>query len=132
MRNTLRKKHYTPEVYLNIINQINIIIKMAENTVKMKPVDTSTAQERPEKMSYEQLENIARQLSAQNEQLVMQLNSMRNTYILNIMEFLMRIAEHPDNYPSELVDYCRTEVSNKIYEFTKKESKNDTDTNNPN
>lgn len=104
---------------------------MAENTVKMKPVDTSTAQERPEKMSYEQLENIARQLSAQNEQLVIQINSMRNTYILNIMEFLMRIAEHPDNYPSELVDYCRTEVSNKIYEFTKKESKNDTDTNNP-
>ena len=43
------------------------------------------------------------------------------------MEFLMRIAEHPDNYPSELVDYCRKEVSNKIYEFTKKESKNDTD-----
>lgn len=104
---------------------------MAENTVKMKPVDTSTAQERPEKMSYEQLENIARQLSAQNEQLVMQINSLRNTYIFTIMDYLMRIAEHPDNYPPELVDYCRVEVNNKIHEFTKKDSDNGTNTNNP-
>lgn len=108
---------------------------MAENTVKMKPVETTTAQEkqeRPEKMSYEQLENIARQLSMQNEQLVMQINSLRNTYIFTIMDYLMRVVEHSDNYPSELVDYCRAEVKNKIYEFTKKETQNDTNTNSPN
>lgn len=86
-----------------------------EENVKFK----AEGSEKPEKMPYEQLENIARQLSIQNEQMREQLQNSQMGYMWTVLDLLMRIAEHKDCYPTELVSYCISEIEKKVNQLTR-------------
>lgn len=74
---------------------------MEENKVK---------NERPEKMSYEQLENIAHQLSEQNKQLYMKLQSANMTNLFKRLDYLFKVVENSGKFNSEFVNKCVKEI----------------------
>lgn len=91
-----------------------------EDNVKFK----AEGSEKPEKMPYEQLENIARQLSIQNEQMREQLQCTQMGYMWSVLDMLMRITEHKDCYPEKLVSYCTSEIEKKVNQLTKGDNNN--------
>lgn len=78
---------------------------MEENKVK---------NERPEKMSYEQLENIAHQLSEQNKQLYMKLQSANMTNLFKRLDYLFKVIENSDKFNKEFVNKCLTEIESSM------------------
>lgn len=74
---------------------------MEENKVK---------NERPEKMSYEQLENVAHQLSEQNKQLYMKLQSVNMTNLFKRLDYLFKVVENSEKFNKEFVDKCIKEI----------------------
>ena len=80
---------------------------MEEQKGKVVEMQSTTKEtERPEKMSYEQLENIAHQLSEQNKQLYMKLQAtnMSNMFkqdflekCITEIEEIMTVPEEPEN-----------------------------------
>lgn len=74
---------------------------MEENKVK---------NERPEKMSYEQLENVAHQLSEQNKQLYMKLQSVNMTNLFKRLDYLFKVVENSEKFSREFVDKCIKEI----------------------
>lgn len=78
---------------------------MEENKVK---------NERPEKMSYEQLENVAHQLSEQNRQLYMKLQSANMTNLFKRLDYLFKVIENSDKFNKEFVNKCLTEIESSM------------------
>ena len=62
-----------------------------EKVVEMQPTTKET--ERPEKMSYEQLENIAHQLSEQAKQLYMKLQAANMGNMFKRLDYLFKVVE---------------------------------------
>lgn len=78
---------------------------MEENKVK---------NERPEKMSYEQLENVAHQLSEQNRQLYMKLQSANMTNLFKRLDYLFKVIENSDKFNKEFGNKCLTEIESSM------------------
>ena len=68
--------------------------------------------ERPEKLSYEQLENVAAQLSEQNRQLNERFQNVANVY--NRLNFLFKVMEHFQRFNAGFVSRCSSEIENII------------------
>lgn len=82
---------------------------MEKKEVKMTPVKgAKKVAERPEKMSYEQLENVAAQLSDQNRKLTQRFESVANIY--NRLEFLFKVIENFEKFNPEFSKRCATEI----------------------
>jgi len=64
----------------------------------------------PEKMSYEQLENIAHQLSEQNRQLYMQLQNAQMTNVFKRLDYLFKVVENSSMFSTEFTNKCITEI----------------------
>lgn len=75
---------------------------MEENEVKETPAQ--------EKMSYEQLNNIAHQLSEQNRQLYMKLQEANMSNMFKRMDYLFKVLEVPEMFTPEFVDKCAKEI----------------------
>lgn len=67
---------------------------MEEKVIKMNEVKSNTEpQTEKKKLSYEELENVANQLSAQNQQMYKQIQASNTSLFLARMDFLIKIAE---------------------------------------
>ena len=81
--------------------------KKEAKVVGMKP-EAETA--RPEKMSYEQLENIAHQLSVQAKQLYARLQEANMANMFKRLDYLFKVVENAHAFNEEFVAKCVTEI----------------------
>ena len=76
--------------------------------VDMQPATKET--ERPEKMSYEQLENIAHQLSEQAKQLYMKLQAANMSNMFKRLDYLFKIVENGHMFKQDYLEKCIAEI----------------------
>lgn len=79
-----------------------------EKVVKMQPATKET--KRPEKMSYEQLENIAHQLSEQSKQLYMKLQAANMNNTFKRLDYLFKVVENGHMFKQDFLEKCITEI----------------------
>lgn len=78
-----------------------------EVKVEMKP---TLEAENPKKMSYEQLENIAHQLSNQVNQLYAKLQEANLTNMFKRLDYLFKVVENAHAFNEEFVAKCVAEI----------------------
>ena len=76
--------------------------------VEMQPVTKET--ERPEKMSYEQLEQIAHQLSEQARKLYSQLQQSNMTNMFKRLDYLFKVVENGHMFKQDFLEKCIAEI----------------------
>lgn len=76
--------------------------------VEMQPATKET--ERPEKMSYEQLENVAHQLSEQAKQLYMKLQAANISNMFKRLDYLFKVVENGHMFKQDFLEKCITEI----------------------
>lgn len=81
-----------------------------EEKKKAKVMGLGATQEKPAKMSYEELENVAAQLSAQNRQLYARVQSMDMTNIFRRLDYLFKVVENAHAFPEDFVTECAIEI----------------------
>lgn len=82
--------------------------KKEAKVVDLKP--TPAPEERPKKMSYEQLENIAHQLSEQAKTLYARLQEANMTNMFKRLDYLFKVVENAHAFNEEFVAKCVTEI----------------------
>ena len=87
---------------------INKMEEQKEKAVKVQPTTKET--ERPEKMSYEQLENIAHQLSEQAKQLYMKLQAANMSNIFKRLDYLFKVVENGHMFQQDFLEKCIAEI----------------------
>lgn len=75
-----------------------------KKVVEMKP------QERPEKMSYEQLENVAHQLSEQNRQLFAKMQELNMANMFKRLDYLFKVVENGHMFEQDFLEKCIAEI----------------------
>ncbi len=83
-------------------------IKMEEQ--KKKVVEMKSQVQRPEKMSYEQLENVAHQLSEQNRQLFAKLQELNMTNMFKRLDYLFKVIENGHMFKQDFLEKCIAEI----------------------
>ena len=84
---------------------------MEEQQGKVVEMQSTTKEtERPEKMSYEQLENIAHQLSEQAKQLYMKLQDANMNNIFKRLDYLFKVMENGHMFKQDFLDKCMVEI----------------------
>ena len=83
-------------------------IKMEEQ--KKKVVEANTQVKRPEKLSYEQIENIAHQLSEQNRQLLAKLQELNMANMFKRLDYLFKVIENGHMFKQYFLEKCIEEV----------------------
>ena len=76
--------------------------------VEMQP--TTKEVERPEKMSYEQLENVAHQLSEQSRQLYIKLQQANMNNMFKRLDYLFKVIANADQFSKVFIAKCVKEV----------------------
>lgn len=76
--------------------------------VEMQPATKET--EKPEKMSYEQLENIAHQLSEQARKLYSQLQQSNMTNMFKRLDYLFKVVENGRMFKQDFLEKCIAEI----------------------
>ena len=76
--------------------------------VEMQPTTKET--ERPEKMSYEQLEIIAHQLSEQTKQLYMKLQAANMGNMFKRLDYLFKVVENGHIFKQDFLEKCIAEI----------------------
>ena len=79
---------------------------------KKKVIEMKPQVQRPEKMSYEQLENITHQLSEQNRQLFAKLQELNVVNILKRLDCLFKVIENGNMFKQDFLEKCVVEVEN--------------------
>lgn len=67
-------------------------------------------EQRPEKMSYEQLENVAHQLSEQNRQLFAKLQELNMANMFKRLDYLFKVVENGHMFKQDFLEKCIAEV----------------------
>lgn len=83
-------------------------IKMEEQ--KKKVIEMKPQVQRPEKISYEQLENVAHQLSEQNRQLLAKLQELNMSNIFKRLNYLFKVIESGNMFKQYFLKKCIEEV----------------------
>ena len=78
-----------------------------KKVVKMQP---ATKDERPEKLSYEQLENVAHQLSEQAKQLYMKLQAANMSNMFKRLDYLFKVVENGHMFKQDFLEKCVAEI----------------------
>ena len=102
-----------------------------KKVVEMQPVTKET--ERPEKMSYEQLEQVAHQLSEQARQLYSQLQKCNMTNMFKRLDYLFKVVENGHMFKQNFLEKCIAEIEElmtvpEVEEDNKEEETSDTKT----
>ena len=102
-----------------------------KKVVEMQPVTKET--ERPEKMSYEQLEQVAHQLSEQARQLYSQLQKSNMTNMFKRLDYLFKVVENGHIFKQNFFEKCIAEIEElmtvpEVEEDNKEEETPDTKT----
>lgn len=90
-----------------------------KKVVEMKP------QERPEKMSYEQLENVAHQLSEQNRQLFAKMQELNMANMFKRLDYLFKVVENGHMFKQDFLEKCVAEIES-IITIPKQEEESET------
>ena len=77
---------------------------------KKKVVEMKPQMQRPEKMSYEQLEGVAHQLSEQNRQLFAKLQELNMTNVFKRLDYLFKVIENGHMFEQDFLEKCIAEV----------------------
>lgn len=77
---------------------------------KEKVINMQSEAERPEKMSYEQLENVAHQLSEQAKQLYTQLQNANMSNMFKRLDYLFKVVENSHMFKLDFVNKCINEI----------------------
>lgn len=77
---------------------------------KKKVVEMKPHMQRPEKMSYEQLEGVAHQLSEQNRQLFAKLQELNMTNVFKRLDYLFKVIENGHMFEQDFLEKCIAEV----------------------
>lgn len=80
-----------------------------EKVVEMKP-----QVQRPEKMSYEQLENVAHQLSEQNRQFFAKLQELNMANMFKRLDYLFKVIENGHMFKQDFLEKCIAEIESLI------------------
>ena len=99
-----------------------------KKVVKMQP---AIKDERPEKLSYEQLENVAHQLSEQTKQLYMKLQAANMSNMFKRLDYLFKVVENGHMFKQDFLEKCIAEIEEIITvpeETDKKEETPDIET----
>ena len=83
-------------------------IKMEEQKKKVAEVNTQV--KRPEKLSYEQLENVAHQLSEQTKQLYMKLQDANMSNMFKRLDYLFKVVENGHMFKQDFLEKCIAEI----------------------
>lgn len=75
-----------------------------------KVVDMKSEPKTQSKVSYEELENIAAQLSAQNRQLYARVQQMDITNLLRRLDYMFKVVENSHVFSEEFVTKCVNEI----------------------
>lgn len=65
---------------------------------------------RPEKMSYSELENVAHQLSEQSKQLYMKLQAANMNNMFKRLDYLFKVVENGRMFKQDFLDKCVVEI----------------------
>lgn len=84
------------------------MVKTMEETKK------ETKQEGQQKMSYDQLVNVANQLSEQNRKLYQKLQEVSMQNALARLNFLFKVLEQSSHFSVDFVDKCSLEIQQMI------------------
>ena len=98
---------------------------MEEQKKKKEEMKKSQVQ-RPEKMSYEQLENVAQQLSEQNRQLFAKLQELNMANMFKRLDYLFKVIENGHMFKQDFFEKCITEIEN-LMTVPEQEEKIDTE-----
>lgn len=79
-----------------------------KKVAEMQPVTKET--ERSEKMSYEQLENVAHQLSEQAKQLYMKLQAANMSNMFKRLDYLFKVVENGHMFKQDFLEKCIAEI----------------------
>lgn len=77
---------------------------------KKKVVEMKPQMQRPEKISYEQLEGVAHQLSEQNRQLFAKLQELNMTNVFKRLDYLFKVIENGHMFKQYFLEKCIAEV----------------------
>ena len=81
---------------------------------KKKVVEMKPQVKRPEKMSYEQLENVAHQLSEQNRQLFAKLQELNMANMFKRLDYLFKVIENGHMFKQDFLEKCIAEIESLI------------------
>lgn len=79
---------------------------------KKKVVGMKPQVQRPEKMSYEQLKNVAHQLSEQNRQLFTKLQELNMANMFKRLDYLFKVVENGYMFKQDFLEKCIAEIEN--------------------
>lgn len=81
-----------------------------KNEAKVVELKNNSQENKPKKLSYEELENIAHQLSEQSRQLYTQLQQADKTNLFTRLEYLFKVVENAPSFPEEFSRACVDEI----------------------
>ena len=73
-------------------------------------MEEKNVNEETQKMTYEQLESVARQLSEQNRELYTKLQQRDMMNIFKRLDYLFRVVENHTKFGKAFVDKCKDEI----------------------
>ena len=86
-------------------------MEIVKNELKKKSKqDTVNQVTQQKKYSYEELENIAHQLSEQSRSLAMRLQQAEMTNIFKRLDYLFKVLEYSDHFDLEWTKKCEDEI----------------------
>lgn len=77
---------------------------------KKKVVEMKPQVQRPEKMSYDQLESVAHQLSEQNRQMFAKLQELNMVNMFKRLDYLFKVIENGHMFKQDFLEKCIAEV----------------------
>lgn len=77
---------------------------------KKKVVEMKPQVKRPEKMSYDQLESVAHQLSEQNKQMFAKLQELNMVNMFKRLDYLFKVVENGHMFKQDFFEKCIAEI----------------------
>lgn len=79
---------------------------------KKKVVEMKPQVKRPEKMSYDQLESVAHQLSEQNRQMFAKIQELNMVNMFKRLDYLFKVVENGHMFGQDFLEKCIAEIEN--------------------
>ena len=92
----------------------------------MEEKDKKEINQEVKKLSYEQLEQVAEQLSEQTRQLYSQLKNASLNNMFKRLDYLFKVVENKDKFPQEFYNKCLNEVE-ELMTLPEEDTKKDKD-----
>ena len=77
---------------------------------KKKVVEMKPQVKRPEKMSYDQLESVAHQLSEQNRQMFAKIQELNMVNMFKRLDYLFKVVENGHMFKQDFFEKCIAEI----------------------